>query len=144
MCVVFGSVNMNIRRVHILVRNGPVLHGTVGSFLPTKEAQRQGRVRAGRGGTHSNRFLLKPTTFWCFWARVLFPQSPFSSLSDFPFQQYHHAVLQWPLKALYNAASHSLVRSHTDGGVNPTQGVSQLARSSYGEGVLLRDTSALG
>ena len=43
--------------------SGPVLHATVGKFLPTKEAQGQGRVRACRGDSHSfnNHFLMFST-----------------------------------------------------------------------------------
>ena len=41
------------------------------NFSPSKAAQRQGRVRACRGESPSNTFLLTLTTFLCFWMRFL-------------------------------------------------------------------------
>ena len=50
MCVLFGSVNINVKRVLNLVRNtGLCFMQLLANFSPTKEAQRQGRVIAGRG-----------------------------------------------------------------------------------------------
>ena len=65
-------------------------HKTFGKFLPTKEAQCQGRVRACRGESHSNIFFLKPVTFWCF--GIIFHVLSFLLVFRFTFQPLVHCL----------------------------------------------------
>ena len=72
MCVLFWRVNMNIERVQILTNQWETSACASASFLPTKEAQRQGRIRACRGESYLNIYLLKLTMIW--WSSVSFSQ----------------------------------------------------------------------